>query len=425
MTSVGKTEEEDFNRLVDENIIRLLGQGMRKYCDLLMKLPGVYPSVTLQSIGRLRIKNLISPTLADSIINQSKQKMKYSPDMYIYKTTLPLPHPLDFEWRFSDAASEYLLTKCESLSPINQIIMLGTPSLFRYSNERRQPNFKTCFMGDHTSVTAGIEKFCLADITRCNVFYDLSTSLVGSHVILDPPWYHEFIQAFMWTAKQLCTMGGYLLISLPAIGTRPGIKHEWKIIQNWADELGLVLVAKEDSILSYSTPFFELNALRAEGINNVPREWRKGNLVIFQNTCSRNIEKPAFSKGTIWSEAIVNNVRFKVRVDKDKECAEFSDPSLERILDGDVLPSVSSKDERRSKAVVWTSGNRIFQSKGPEILFSILQGLENGQPTDCLLAERIKRNLTEHEISLVQTVSRQIMQIVNIENKEYSECYEV
>lgn len=408
---------EEFNQLVDGNINRLIEQGVNDFYELILALPGVYPSVALQAIKRLNQMTIMPSRLANEFIRQSKKQRKHTERMHEYKTQLPLPHPLDFEWRFSDTASEYLLNKCEELTgSIDNLIMLGTPSLLRYSNERRKLNYKTYFMGDYTAVTAGLEKFCIENINRCNVFYEPQTIIVGSHVILDPPWYDEFIRAFMWTAKQSCTLGGYLLVSLPAIGTRPGVIIEWQEIIKWANDLGLVLIGKEDCVLTYSTPFFELNALHAEGIYNVPPTWRKGNLFIFMNMDKCGIEKPIFGKGIKWVEATIGRVRFKVKTDNSPE---FTDPSLETIIDGDVLPSVSRKDERRDQAVVWTSGNRIYQSKGPAILYAILTALENGKSVNCAVASHVKRDLKKSEVDLVSAASQKILQIINIENKEY------
>jgi len=417
---------EDFNQLVDGYVVNLINHETTDFCDLILRLPGVYPSVALKSINRLNTQNLIPSELAKSFVEQSAKEKKYMETTYEYKFKLPVPHPLDFEWRFSDTASSYLLNKCENLTgSIDNLIMLGTPSLFQYANERRKPNYKIHFMGDHTFVTSRLEEFCLDNITRCNVFYDIPNNIVGSHLILDPPWYDEFIYAFIWTAKQLCNIGGYLLVSLPAIGTRPGVIRERENILKWANELGLVLISIENSAIPYNTPFFELNALRAEGINNVPQEWRKGDLFIFRNDNNQNTQKPEFSKGNGWTEAAIGNIRFKVRVDKSREYKEFADPSLNKIIDGDILPTVSSKDERRSKAIVWTSGNRIYHCAGPDTLFKILQALEKNYPAEHALANQIKRDLTDKEIILVNEAIKQIMEIANIENKEYNYFYEV
>ena len=39
-----------------------------------------------------------------------------------------------------------------------------------------------------------------------------------------------------------------------------------------------------------------------------------------------------------------------------------SEIKLSRIVAGDVLPTVSRRDSRRSKANVWTSANRVFSA---------------------------------------------------------------
>src|SRR5664280_1462309 len=107
---------KDFNQLVDGCVVNLVNQGITDFCDLILKLPSVYPSVALQSINRLNRQKLIPSKLAKSFINHSTKKGKYAETEYKYKFKLPVPHPLDFEWRFSDIASAYLLNRCEELA---------------------------------------------------------------------------------------------------------------------------------------------------------------------------------------------------------------------------------------------------------------------------------------------------------------------
>ena len=51
--------------------------------------------------------------------------------------------------------------------------------------------------------------------------------------------------------------------------------------------------------------------------------------------------------------------------------------------------------------------------------------MENGQPADRVVADRIKRDLTAKEIDLITIASQQAQQIVNIENREYDDYYKV
>ena len=52
---------------------------------------------------------------------------------------------------------------------------------------------------------------------------------------------------------------------------------------------------------------------------------------------------------------------------------EGSDPSLVQLVVGDVLPTVSRRDPRRSSARLWTSGNRIFGCAAPHALARLLE----------------------------------------------------
>jgi hypothetical protein len=42
---------------------------------------------------------------------------------------------------------------------------------------------------------------------------------------------------------------------------------------------------------------------------------------------------------------------------------------LVSLIEGDILPTVSRRDPRRRLAQVWTSGNRIFRTDNPRLLF--------------------------------------------------------
>jgi hypothetical protein len=50
------------------------------------------------------------------------------------------------------------------------------------------------------------------------------------------------------------------------------------------------------------------------------------------------------------------------------------------LVEGDILPSVSRRDLRRSQARLWTSGNRVFGCAAPSLLLRVLdeQDLKDG-----------------------------------------------
>jgi hypothetical protein len=69
-----------------------------------------------------------------------------------------------------------------------------------------------------------------------------------------------------------------------------------------------------------------------------------------------------------WTERVLGRVRLRVRLG----CDVAHDPRLTRLVEGDVLPSVSRRDPRRVEARVWTSGNRVFGCTAPSKLLRLL-----------------------------------------------------
>src|SRR5207302_809600 len=78
-------------------------------------------------------------------------------------------------------------------------------------------------------------------------------------------------------------------------------------------------------------------------------------------------------RSAAWDEYRFGSVRIRVR---RSMLNGFADPRLVRIVENDVLPTVSRRDGRRDRATIWTSGNRIFETRGLSTLHEILQALQ-------------------------------------------------
>jgi hypothetical protein len=169
---------------------------------------------------------------------------------------------------------------------------------------------------------------------------------------------------------------GYLLVSLPPEGVRPGAGDDRRNAVRFASRLGLDLIAEHSLALGYETPFFEANALAAAGIR-VAHAWRRGDLVIFQKR--RGTVRTA-STATIrkerWSEIEIGRMRLFVRREQP---AVPGHQGLIRLVDGDILPTVSRRDPRRRRAMVWTSGNRLFASDNSELVIEAALSLSGSR----------------------------------------------
>jgi hypothetical protein len=235
-----KIEQDRFEQFIDGLTLSAVRKGIHGFDRILLALPGVYPTQALVSLQRLVSRGEISEKILSDVVTQTRYgqytEMIHSPAMQDCKArvSLPLPHPLDYDWRFGDRACVHLLRKCEELTmPGDCIALLGSPSVLARAIESRCRRHIILLEGN-TSVTD-----CLSpnappgSVIGCDVTGDKLPDISAKAVMSDPPWYMEHFKSFLWAASRLCTAGGYLLLSAPPDGTRPNIRKEWGEILNY------------------------------------------------------------------------------------------------------------------------------------------------------------------------------------------------
>ncbi len=404
-----------FTNLVKEWILHALTSGATRFDQLLLTLPSVYPSVALNALWELAEDGKVERSIFTNALCQVTTKP--SVRFVQHHPTLPIPHPLDFDWRFTHQAVDYLLSQLFKLTDLNDCIaLLGTPSILWWALEQSFPR-QLVLLDSNTTMTDYLAHIVSnTSVVHNDLTHDILPLWHAKAIVIDPPWYTSYIKLFLWAAAQLCVVGGYILASLPPIGTRPGIEREWATLLEWTQELGLVLLQLDEARLPYISPPFERNALSAEGISNIPSEWRRGNLAIFILRSHTNVPRPPIViHKSEWVEEIVYGVRIALRCQQE---TNFEDPSLISIIPEDILPSVSTRDRRRQNADVWTSGNRIFACRGRNILQQILHAIGTEQSPFDAISALIKRPLELHERALIATAIRRIMQIIALERAE-------
>ncbi|MBD2018547.1 hypothetical protein H6F96_31910 [Microcoleus sp. FACHB-53] len=413
---ITQTEAQMFEDSVDSWVLDALASGVTTFEQLLTLLPGVYPSIALSSLQRLASAQRISTEVMKELVKPAKSKLEQSTRSY-HQISLPVPHPLDYDWRFSDAAVEILLNECKELTPLySTIVLLGTPSLLQMGIEQSYPRQLVLLEASSTITASLTQAVPNVQVVRCDVIKEPLPKLSAEAVVLDPPWYPEHIQSFLWAACQLCKIGGYILISMPPFGTRPGIEREWINTLDWTQKIGLTLLRLDKMALPYVTPLFELNGLKAEGVHTVPREWRRGNLAVFSRTHQAEVPRPAaVPQEDEWIEEVLLGVRVRIR---QPNLSGFADPSLVSVVPRDVLQSVSRRDSRRRLADVWTSGNRIFACQGRGVLQQILRAVAVGRSPYEAVALALERPLSSRETELVSHATNQIINLVSTEQKE-------
>lgn len=413
-------ENQNFEALVDRWVCGAINNGVTNFNSLLISLPGVYPSVAIFSLKRLIAQGKVPERF---FFNGIQERSKNGHLINRVKAEnnnfdLPVPHPLDYDWRFSNSASSYLLSNClEITKPGETVVLLGTPSIFKKAKEISFPR-KTILLDNNSAVTNHFPKnIADADIRLCDITRDDIPDIEASAVIVDPPWYEKHLLGFMWAAAKICRIEGHILISLPPAGTRLGIESDLERFFERSSKLGLILVNQQKGIIPYISPPFEINALKAENFHNVNREWRRGDLAVFVKKEDNLVERPAIAPDSEekWTEEIVRGVRIRLKPYSD---LEFKDPKLLTVVKNNILPSVSRREPQRALIDVWTSGNRVFACEGRFVLQAILQELASGKSATAVLSEKLNRNLTKQEKILIDKSRKQLIKIINTEGEE-------
>lgn len=362
------------------------------------------------SVERLALNRKISQKTFHSISQDSK--IFSSSELLENVPISPQPHPLDFEWRFTDKTVINLAKYCLSISdPGDTIGLLGVPSLYRlvrYNNLNRK-----FFLFDKNPVDQEVTVEYCASIPCDLGNYKMDSCSMAKVVLMDSPWYPEYNRAFLWNASKICEKYGLILMVTPKEGTRPNIKEEWQDILNFSKYVGLGYLGVSPEKIVYDSPYFERNALRASGILNFPRDWRQANLSVFEKRVERSTQQPKI-KSTEWHK----DSNSGIRIQKSKGNNNFHDPRLISIVPNDILPSVSRRDPRRKRAKVWTHGNRIFDCKGTNVLHKILYARNIGESPKYHVESHIGRKINKNEKNLILQAKAQIDDLIKKEGAE-------
>lgn len=334
-------------------------------------------------------------------------------ELAVLPAGFPLPHPLDFDWRFTEPTVTNLWNLARELVGMNErIAMLGAPSLARRAME--MPVWKGPVLSLDSNAMEGVDSPARVDVIHFNISQEIPSRPEAALVVSDPPWYEEELLSFLWCATALCRVGGYIVVSIPPLDTRPGIADERLRIERAAESFGLRPMRIVPSAVQYETPFFEANAMRAAGSSR-PVDWRRGDLALYVRVSPLLGPRPPLPIRECWTERIVGHSRIRVR----RQTAGSGDPVLHSIVPGDVLPTVSRRDPRRAHADVWTSGNRVFRCSGTEALLQILDAFVNNTDITKPLALQSRQSLSHAERFRANVAAYQLLNVVKCERSEF------
>ena len=402
-----------YQRQIDNWVYAQILEGVSTFDDLLCALPGVYPTHVADSIARLRDADVITKGQRHRVMKRRENE----PQARSAKTSsLPPPHPLDFDWRYCPKTIERLVAiSVAATQPGETVALLGTPSL--YVAQLAQEHGRRFVLIDANPLTVKRVKALGAHRTvyKRDLLVDPVPALNAAAVIADPPWYDEYIEAFLCAAASAARPGARVLVSLPAVGTRPGSRSDRRAFRTTAAELAMQVEEMHRRELAYLSPPFESNALIAAGWRDLPVDWRRADLAILRTSGPSAQQPTRLARRTRWEEHSLGWVRIRVRRDPPTKVVA---PTLEELVPGAVLPDVSRRHVLRGLANVWTSGNRVYRTRSPGVLLVILQALAAGTLPRAAVGSMIGRTPTAGEDRAISQSVRQLKWIARIEGRE-------
>jgi len=275
---------------------------------------------------------------------------------------LPLPHPLDAEWRFTDATADSLLARALlATSDGDAILLLGVPTVV---------------------VSAARSQADRRFVVRCedNVVGDALKALVAtdprfiaepadgcSAAVVDPPWYPAIQDALLAQAAAACQTGAWIFAVAPSTGIRPNGEAERHAVLTAARVGGLDLDRQEPRAVTYRTPAFEIAAMQAAGLGVWLPDWRRGDLLVFRKR--EAVQPPATPSPVPAFELTLQGVRLRLLPIPAPDSRGFTP-----LTEEEVFPSVSARAPLRERANLWTSSNRAFVCD-PKVALVALQQL--------------------------------------------------
>lgn len=402
---------------VDTWTLAAVRAGPTSFDDLVCHLPGVYPIDARASLDRLLAAGRIGESEWERAV-QRRPRPPVSPP----RSTLPVPHPLDFDWRFAVEALDALVAACDRHGGTDTVVCIGAPSL--HDRLARAGRVST-LIDANPDIIAAMAALDAGSAIHARIGCDPLPKLTAAVVVIDPPWYPEHVRLFLRAASQLCDDDGTVLLSFPPAGTRPGVADERNDALAYAAEIGLVHEDIRRGELAYRSPPFERLALVAAGYADLPDDWRHGDLLVFRAIGERvaaPLPEPVVDDGN-WVAIPAGTTRIKVRAPNQRRASDAPVASrLVSIIDGDVLPSVSRRDPRRAAVAVWTACNRVYACADVDVLISTARALDRNDDVVDAVAASLGRGLAEDEIDELRATETQLAQLMDTERHDLEAC---
>jgi hypothetical protein len=119
--------EHEFDDRIRSWISETLASGSAlSFSDLVVALPGVHPNDVAECIDQLELEVPRKPKQSHLVSRRAR-------------LGFPVPHPLDYDWRFTDLSRSVVLRKVtQAVSAGGKVVFLGAPTLFHAAQDTQR-----------------------------------------------------------------------------------------------------------------------------------------------------------------------------------------------------------------------------------------------------------------------------------------------
>ena len=376
--------QAEVDRLVRESLTS------STFVDLLEELPSIDPLTVWQSLRRQFAHDERSTALSPPTSG------------VISPSPLPIAHPLNFDWRYSEGTNQDLVRRLSVVTASDDVIgYVGAPTTWRAARQNLPDRRHVLFDRDAARhAQAGAESYAVAIGRETLPMIPLRAAVV------DPPWYPEYHDAFLAAAATIVAVGGVVYASFPPLLTRPGVSAERANIVHNAVRAGLVVEDVFPLALRYETPPFEAAAFAAAGLKFVPQAWRRGDLLTFRRQGAYATTASVLPDEG-WQFVTIDQIPLAVRA-----TVTGGEELFAPAISGATLPTVSRRHPARADAALWSSRNRIYGSREPALLTAVVLALADGADLAAVAAGTVEQEK-------VVALANELRDLVQIERKEH------
>jgi hypothetical protein len=389
------TSDEEFRRQADSWLRSLADEIITDLNKVFRLSPGYYPT-TLVDLWRVEINRR---RLADMSLPQANSNREMR---------LPVCHPCDYEWRFTDETALMILGQVASDLPSGALVAhLGTPTTFVLGH-KHLATLKHVLLERNVPIVDALR--AAGQVHAVDLCTEDPPRLGADAAVLDPPWYPADTHAFLVATSRICKAGARIVLCQPALATRPGVAEERAALLGELPRLGLICREVDAACIRYHMPHFEASSLKIAAPDLIiPDEWRVGDVLRLEKIRDVPSLPKCPTPTEFWREATFGPVRIKLR--------KAGAPDLGSLVPGDILDTVSRRDPIRTRIGLWTSGNRVFSLEDYETIGRLIELCH----IDVTQAQFTLRRTLSHArtVGVAEGIAQQLFDLLLIELQEH------